>query len=148
MMEDERVVLVAKPRATAPMWAHFGFKSNDKGLPNNLDEPICKLCRKKIPVKGGNTTNLKQHLQVHHPQNYAELGNTTPAKAPVGPTAARQQTIGESIARSSKYPRDSVKWLTLTDSITRFIAKEMLPFNTVEKASFKEMLFKHELLER
>ncbi|XDV26376.1 hypothetical protein PO909_030116 [Leuciscus waleckii] len=34
-----------------------------------------------------------------------------------------------------------MKWRTLTDSVTRYIAKEMQPFNTVEKPAFKEMLY-------
>ncbi len=32
------------------------------------------------------------------------------------------------------------KWRTLTDSVTRYIAKEMQPLNTVEKPAFKNML--------
>ncbi len=39
-----------------------------------------------------------------------------------------------------KYKRDSAKWRTLTDSVTRYIAKEMQPLNTVEKPAFKNML--------
>lgn len=104
-MEGEEV-LVPKPRTTAPLWMHFGFKPNDKGEPHNVEEAICKLCRKKVPVKSANTTNLKQHLQTHHPQHYAELGKTTAAQSPAGVTAAwasRQLALGKSFGRHSKY---------------------------------------------
>ena len=51
-----------------------GFNPNDKGEPNNVEEAICTLCHKKVPVRrAANTTNL----QIHRPQQYAELGNKT-----------------------------------------------------------------------
>lgn len=41
---------------------HFGFQSNDKKEPSNLEEAICKICCKKVPVESANATNLKQSL--------------------------------------------------------------------------------------
>lgn len=139
-MEDD--ILVSKPRTTAPLWVHFGFQPNDKGEPLNVEEATCRLCRKLVPVKSANTTNLKQHLQTHHPLQYAELGGKTAAASPTAAGPARQLALAESFERRHKYKRDSVKWRTLTDSVTRFIAKEMQPFNTVDKPAFQEMLYK------
>lgn len=67
-MEEENV---SKPRITAPLRVHFGFKPKGKGEPSIMDEVISKICRKNVPSKS--PTNLKQHLQTNHPQQYGKL---------------------------------------------------------------------------
>lgn len=57
-------VLVPKPRVTALLWVHYGFRPNDKGDSSNTVEVFCKICRKKVPVKG--STNLKRHRHIVH----------------------------------------------------------------------------------
>ncbi len=42
--------LIPKPNVTSSVWEHFGFQPNEKGEPANLDEPICKICGKRVPV--------------------------------------------------------------------------------------------------
>lgn len=57
-------VLVPKPRTTAPLWVHFGFRLTDKGQPTNVEEAIRQFCLKKVPIKSANATNLNS-LQTH-----------------------------------------------------------------------------------
>ncbi|KAK9977066.1 hypothetical protein ABG768_018887, partial [Culter alburnus] len=82
-------------------------------------------------------TNLHLHLRVCHPAEYATL----PARAGPSKKASQgQQTITGAFAKGTKYKTDSNRWRQLTDVVTRFLAKEMVSFNTVEKPSFKTML--------
>lgn len=127
--------LVLKPNMTAPIWKYFGFKPDDKGQPKDIETAICRMCKREISVKSANTTNLRTHLKTHHPTEYAEITKTSATGHP-----SRQLPLTEAFERSTKYKRDSVKWRSLTESVTRYIAKEMQPFNTVEKSAFKEML--------
>ncbi len=120
--------LVSKPQSSAPVWEHFVFKPNERGEPINVNEPVCRLCLKTVATKRGNTTNLKSHLKHNHPTQFFNLATTTAAGA------------GEGFSRQCKYKRDSAKWRTLTESVIRYIAKEMQPLNTVEKPAFKNML--------
>lgn len=128
--------LVTKPQSSAPVWEHFGFKSNERGEPINLNEPVCRLCSKTVSTKRGNTTNLQSHLKHNHPTQFLNLG-TRPA---AGAGSPRQLSVADAFSRQSKYKRDSAKWRTLTDSVNRYIAKEMQPLNTVEKPAFQNML--------
>ncbi len=130
--------LVSKPQSSAPVWEHFGFKPNERGEPINVNEPVCRLCLKTVATKRGNTTNLKSHLKHNHPTQFFNLGTTTAAGA--GEGSSRQLSVTDAFSRQCKYKRDSAKWRTLTDSVTRYIAKEMQPLNTVEKPAFKNML--------
>lgn len=55
--------LVSKPKATADVWKHFGFKPNDRGEPQNINEAVCRICFKTVCAKRGNTTNMHLHLK-------------------------------------------------------------------------------------
>ncbi|CAM4596960.1 unnamed protein product [Leuciscus chuanchicus] len=82
-------------------------------------------------------------LLTDHPATFAALGSTTSALSEDRPTTSgqgRQLGITESFAKGTKYQRASHQWRTLTDSVTRLLVEEKLPFNLVEKPAFKEML--------
>nr|XP_040042446.1 uncharacterized protein LOC120825111 isoform X2 [Gasterosteus aculeatus aculeatus] len=72
--------LVSKPRSKSVVWLYFGFKADDKGQPVNSGEVICRLCRKKVLAKGGNTTNLRSHLKRRHrAEFFKKISSTTRA---------------------------------------------------------------------
>ena len=52
----------------------------------------------------------------------------------------RQPTLAETITNSQRYERKGKKWKELTDAITFFIAKDVLPISSVEKPGFKRLL--------
>ncbi len=135
--------LVPKPNVTAAIWAHFCFKPDDSGQPANLDEPICCICLKKS-VSWGNASNLRSHLRINHPAAFAGLAGATSSTQALwgaGPSGQmRQMGVAETFARREKYHRDSNKWRALTDSVTRYLVEEMVPFNTVKKPAFKATL--------
>lgn len=53
------------------VWAYFGFVKDANGQLVGL--PICNACRNRIKTKGGNTTNLMNHLRDRHAQLYRQL---------------------------------------------------------------------------
>ena len=55
--------LVFKPKATADVSEHFGFEPNDRGEPQNINEPVCRDCFKIVYAKRSNTTNMHLHLK-------------------------------------------------------------------------------------
>ena len=57
--EDE---LVKKKGGTSVVWNWFGFKISDP----DQKTALCKLCRGVVLAKGGNTTNLFNHLKNIH----------------------------------------------------------------------------------
>ncbi|CAM4608395.1 unnamed protein product [Leuciscus chuanchicus] len=112
-------------------------RPDESGQPRDPTEVVCKICSCVIRAKDGQTTNLHDHLRVRHPAEYATL----PARAGPSKKASQgQPTITGAFAKSTKYKTDSDRWRQLTDAVTRFLAKEMVLFNTVEKPSFKAML--------
>ncbi len=107
--------LVLKPNVTLPVWEHFVFQPNEKGEPANLDEPICNICGKKVPVTRGNTFNLRCHLANCHPAIEAQLppqasgrGATSKRTAEAG--TSRQLGVAEALEKLVKHNCESNRY--------------------------------------
>ncbi|XP_065138382.2 E3 SUMO-protein ligase ZBED1-like [Paramisgurnus dabryanus] len=140
--EHETEELVPKKGAGSVVWRFFGFQKSD------VDQTtiLCKCCRAKIQAKGGNTSNLLQHLSRKHVLEYQECmilksapsssaGNTGKPKE-----KSSQMSLTDVFARGTFYDRKSKRWIEITNSITNHIAKDMVPLITVEKDGFKQMI--------
>ena len=55
------------------MWIYFGLEADEEGRPKVQDAVICRLCKKSVSAKGGNTSNLLSHLKVHLPQRHLHV---------------------------------------------------------------------------
>ncbi|XP_023150324.2 uncharacterized protein LOC111585152 isoform X1 [Amphiprion ocellaris] len=73
--------LIAKPRSKSMVWLYFGLKADDKGQPLNSREAVCRLCRKIVLAKGGNTTNLRSHLRRRHRADFFETTSSATSGA-------------------------------------------------------------------
>lgn len=69
--------LVSKPRSKSIVWLYFGLKADERGQPLNSGEAVCRLCRKIVLAKGGNTTNLRSHLRRRHRADFFETTSST-----------------------------------------------------------------------
>ncbi|KAF7216507.1 E3 SUMO-protein ligase ZBED1 isoform X3 [Nothobranchius furzeri] len=64
--------LVSKPGAKSAVWMYFGLKADENGQPVKNNKAICRLCRKIVSTKGGNTTNLRSHLIHYHRTEFSD----------------------------------------------------------------------------
>lgn len=69
--------LISKPKGKSIVWMYFGLKADEKGQPLNSREAVCRLCRKVVLSKGGNTTNLRSHLRRRHRADFFEPSPST-----------------------------------------------------------------------
>ncbi len=81
---------------------------------------------------GNEKTNLKSHLKHNHPTQFFNLGTTTGA----GEGSSRQLSVTDAFSRQCKYKRDSAKWRTLTDSVTRYYSQRDAAIKHGRKNSF------------
>ena len=129
--KDGAEKLISKPNTMSAVWSYFSIKAGQDGIPirDEKDKPICLLCKKMVPAKRSNTTNLFKHLQEHHADVYATI---TP-KSNSRPKQKRQLSILESLEVSKPYSSNSKRAEELTVAVTKFIALDMQPFYIVEK---------------
>ena len=56
--------------------------------------------------------------------------------------SGKQITLGEAIERTMPYTHGSKRWKAITESVTHFMAKEMIPISSIEKPGFVSMVKK------
>lgn len=139
-------IVERKGYSTSVVWRWFGYQQNDV----EQIKPVCKVCRRSVPSKTGNTTNLFNHLKKHHPSDYSESApftatshprssTATTSPAPTGP-GPRQQSIVSSFAAITLYEHNSKRKKAITKAITYCLAKDMMPLSSVEKDGFKYLM--------
>ena len=62
--------LVAKKNTYSPVWAFFGLKKDHE---DDDDSVISCLCRAVVLARGGNTSNLFSHLNIHHAKEHISI---------------------------------------------------------------------------
>lgn len=70
-MELPPLLLTHKRNTKSIVWEYFGLECSEDGSMKDRDMAVCNICLKRISAKGGNTSNLFQHVGVHHPEEYA-----------------------------------------------------------------------------
>ena len=68
------ILVVKKRNTTSVVWDYFRLKAHSDGglVSSEAHLPVCRSCRKSVPAKGCNTTNLLAHLRDRHPDLHAE----------------------------------------------------------------------------
>ena len=137
--ENSANILVCKPNTKSVVWSYFSIKAGEDGVPlrDEMDKPICTLCKKIVPAKRSNTTNLFKHLQEHHAEVYAKIASKNNYSRPM---QKRQLSLLESLEVTKPYNSNSKRAEELTLAVTKFIALDMQPFYIVERKGFREML--------
>lgn len=62
---------------TSCIWEYYGFYLDAKDEPKDITQPICKLCKRCVPVKDMLTANLFAQVQTHHPSEAAKLSDAS-----------------------------------------------------------------------
>ena len=129
MLTDD---LMAKKGTTSFVWNFFGVKKNDD---SDKDTAVCRLCCKSVLARGGNTSNLTSHLRNNHAKEYAtvtQVKESKKKKQKGTSQKAKQLTIPAAVERKTPYENGSKRSQEITNTVTEFIAKEMMPVNVVE----------------
>lgn len=72
MSEPEPLFLPPK-RLKSAVWEYFGYYKDPGGTIIADGRPVCRMCRKKVSARSGNTSNMQHHLRDHHPMEFAKL---------------------------------------------------------------------------
>ncbi|XP_043091960.1 E3 SUMO-protein ligase ZBED1-like [Puntigrus tetrazona] len=136
-MDAEKIdtELVAKKHSTSVVWRYFGFKVTD----TEQREVLCNICKIKVATSRGNTTNLYQHLKQHR-EKYDECMTEKTQISKEAVTRTNQKVFTDMFASLKPYDRSSPRYKEITDSITHFLAKDMMPIHSVSKVGFQNMI--------
>lgn len=130
------------------MWDHF---SENPKVP---DSAVCNICKQKISIKGGATTNLKKHYQRKHPtinltypKNQASTPIATPATVEIPDSSTSNATSNTSQGTLQDFlltkKIGAVKKRKIDSLILKMMYVDLQPFSIVEDKGFRELV--HEL---
>jgi len=137
--DSDELLLVKKSRVKSVIWNYFGVKGDESGKPvkGDIDKPVCKLCKKPVPAKRSNTTNLFHHLQEHHPDAYSKV---VPSSSKVNKPKQKQPTLKQVINKAKKYDTKSTRACELNKAVAYYLAKDMQPLYAVEDLGSRGLL--------
>jgi len=144
---DNVVEFLPLEKAKSAVWRYFGFPASsgeyvekDK---RRRKEVFCTLCKNPLNYTGS-TTNMIVHLQYRHLAEFNELvllqkqkSSEQPKRTPL---PKGQQSIEESFGKTMPLAHNSTRWKTLTNAVCQFLAKDLVPIDTVNDPGFRSML--------
>lgn len=131
------------PEITTPehnrsvVWKYFGFPS-EKGKITSKDRVICKLCQTGLKYHT-TTSNMRAHLLTVHPGKLSEAELTSDSARP-GEPQPKQARITSFMPASSSRGLSAERQRKITDTLTRFICKDMRPINISQGSGFKDFV--------
>ena len=130
VMDDKEHTIAAPKGAKSKAWKYFGFQISE-GKTVDEKKVMCTLCDVKITYRG-NTTNLQQHLRIHHFKEYEAL---------MGGSTSRQMTLEEATDASRTIHKTSAKRCQeINRAVATFIARDMRPIAAIEGEGFKQLI--------
>ena len=145
-MADSERELLPLPGSKSVIWAFFGFPAKDGQFieqdKRKRKEVICKTCRKEFAYTGS-TTNLISHLRNNHTKEYTTMTQqSSEGLKELLSTASKplQRQLKDSFAAHSPLPHSTTRWKKLTEAVCYYIAKDMLPLDTVSSEGFLQMV--------
>ena len=139
--EPSKCELLPLEKAKSAVWNYFGFPAQggefiekDKKKRTTV---FCKLCPKQLPYNGS-TTNMMVHLQYNHPSEFKKAKEKSNAVVPTAQRPKGQPSIAEAFHHLEPLSCSSQRWKNLTSSVCYCIAKDMMPFSTVNNEGFQK----------
>ena len=101
----------------------------------------CSLCKAKVRAGDSSTSNLFNHLRIHHRPQYLLVKPATvcPATNSQTSSASTSNPLSNAFQRAVPYDPHGQKSRTLTEAVTYCIAKDAMPFSTVQREGFRNM---------
>jgi len=153
-LTDDHVELIPLEGCTSKIWKYFGFPGKDRQFGEGQDkrkcnEVTCCVCSKQFKYCG-NTSNMQLHLSTAHPSDFASMekeaclnlskkGASKSSHSEAMDTGVQQQLPAMSEAQKP-LTKNNPRWKKLMDSICHFLAKDMMPFDTVSNPGFRYLV--------
>ena len=136
---------VLKKVPSSTVWSFFYFKQNKTTKLANMLRVYCRLCPSgNKSVKEGipycnSTSNLSNHLKVHHPKAFKDADDDKKAQTDLNQNQAKINKIFPSKS-VVKWKKNSEKWKKVTMSITKWFVQDTRSANMVEDEGFIKMM--------
>ncbi|XP_026117831.1 zinc finger BED domain-containing protein 1 isoform X1 [Carassius auratus] len=168
-MSDPEPLFLPPKRLKSAVWEYFGYLKDSGGTILADGYPVCRLCRKKVSARTGNTSNMAHHLRDHHPKEFAKMDRkhsvacrrrirdepSVEAPSSDGPSSYEPSVLENQMAESSseakeaKIERSTIDPTTiyhqtsqswLNSLVFNFIVEDVQPISILEQPGFRKMI--------
>ena len=115
-----------KLNTKAPVWEYFGLEKDKDGATVDDGHVTCRICRRKVLARNGNTSNLTAHLRNNHPRTYSQLT-----------TKQLQQVTTPAVRTSSSTCLNETEQMPII-SVEQQVMSELDNYITASKLDFEE----------
>ena len=126
------------------VWMYFQKIKNSDGSVRG-DCVKCTECGKSIKTKTGNTTNLLSHLNIKHPNKYADVKKKTEEEKKRNAKRPRERDLHQvtfkmMAKKKAKLETSSGRYKKITEKIAGVLIHDFQPFSFVEDRGFKKLM--------
>ena len=131
--------LLSHPRGKSKSWRFFGFRVDDDGKITDMKQILCRLCSAGLSYSG-NTTNMKYHIQKHHPEHLKDIDESSKERdtdhdAASSGSGFKQLPLQAALNKVKPYSKDSQRYKTMVNAVGEFICYGLQPISVVDEAS-------------
>lgn len=129
---------MSEKRKRSSIWLHFNDVGDCKAE--------CRICKMKISIRAGSTTNMHRHLKTAHPSVQLEEREQPPSTGPEPSKLAADSTVLLKTAGQTKMSTFILKQMTpakqisVDEELAKMIASDFQPFSIVEDKGFKSFV--------
>ena len=120
------------------VWEHFRV--------NKDGQNVCLHCKHAVVARDRNTSNLFSHLRTKHPDKYEAAVKAKKQQQEkkrnhcTSNPSTSTMDIKQSFSRMGKHDKKSKRWKQITNAVTVYLVKDMVPIYSVEKPRFKQLV--------
>ena len=140
---EDGVSLLPKSNSKSAVWQYFGLKADETGKPISDGTATCKVCKRTVTAKNGNTSNLRSHLKNNHKVLFTQMEQTQQSQSSILPRKRKEKDqpgIAECMVKSQPYSHHGTRWKELNRAVGFFICKDRQPINIVEREGFRKLV--------
>ena len=143
---EQQQNLLSHPRGKSKCWRFFGFRVDDDGKISDMKQVLCRLCSAGLSYSG-NTTNMKYHIQKHHPEHLKDIEEPSKERDANHDTAPsesgfKQLSLQAALNKVKPYSKDSQRYKTMVNAVGEFICYGLQPISVADDPSFRKLMAK------
>ena len=113
-----------------------------------MKQILCRLCSAGLSYSG-NTTNMKYHIQKHHPEHLKDIGEESSKErdtdAASSESGFKQLSLQATLNKVKPYSKDSQRHKTMVNAVGEFICYGLQPISVADDPSFRKLMAKSDL---
>ena len=128
--------LLGHPRGKSKCWRFFRFRTDDDGKIIDKNQVLCWLCPASLSYSG-NTTNIKYHIQKHHPEHSKDIDESVTKEkntdcSETSESGFKQLSLQATLNKVKPYPKDSQRHQMLVNAVGEFICYGLQPISVAD----------------